>query len=201
MTMASTLNNDELLALRAFHRQVDRLRQCSIVKQGKVKLSSRTNFDMVSGEVITSFTGYDPELFQAALPIKRQFVLNDEISFNRMHNVVNQRCDRPELVGWCRYAKRKWDAKLASLPDEVHRHLHVAPPTVDEALEKVFYGYGGLFHVDIKAPQEEEGMRAIEHGMLHHAFPHLCWCLNVIDSVIYWWLDATKAKVPPVPTK
>lgn len=199
--MASTPTKDEMLALRAFHRQFDRLRQCSIVKQGKLKLSLRTHVDMVSGEVTNSFTGYDPELFQAAMPILRQFVLSDAISFNRMHNVINQRCDRPELVGWCRYAKRKWDEKLVSLPDEVHRHFHVAPPTVDDALTKVFYGYGGLFHVDIHARQEEEGMRAIEHGMLHHAFPHLCWCLNVIDSVIYWWLDATTAAVPAVPTK
>lgn len=155
---------------------------------------------MVSGEVTTSFTGYDPELFQAALPILRQFVLADEINFNRIHNVINQRCNRPELVAWCRYARRKWDEILDTLPDEVHRHFHVEAPTVEEALEKVFYGYGGLFHVDIHAPLEEEGMRAIEHGMIHHAFPRLCWCLNVIDSVIYLWLDAAQADVPPVPT-
>lgn len=30
---------------------------------------------------------------------------------------------------------------------------------------------------------------------LHRAFPKLCWCLNVVDSVIYWWLNAPDATV------
>ena len=46
--------------------------------------------------------------------------------------------------------------------------------TVKEAIKKVFYGYGGLFHVNIHEPKEEENIRAIQEGMVQHAFPYLC---------------------------
>jgi hypothetical protein len=198
--MASSLTDNELLALKGYSRQVDRLRQCSIVKQNGVNLSIRTSINLFSGEATHSFSGYDTESFQAALPILRQFMLKDEINFNRIHNIINQRCDRQKLLDWSRYAKRNWDEILDTLPDLVHRHFHVSAPTVEGALRKVFYGYGGLFHVDIHAPREVEGMRAIEHGMLHRAFPKLFWCLHVIDSVIYLWIDKPTEPVPAVPT-
>lgn len=199
--MARTLTNHELLTLRAFARQFQRLRECSIIKQGELKLSLTTKLDMMSGEVTGSFTGYDTELFHAALPIFRQFLLNDDVSFDRIHNIINQCCERQPLLDWTRYAKRKWDEKLASLPDQVHRHFHVTLPTVENALQKVFYGYGGLFHVDVNAPEEETSIVAIQNWMMHHAFPFLCSYLNIVDTVIVWWQDAPTESVPAVPTE
>lgn len=192
---------DEELAIRAFQRQVVRLRNSSIVSEGKVRLSLTTNISLPSGEVTKSFEGYDRERFQAQLPILRQFILSDEISFNHIHNIMNRCCDRSELVSWIRYARRKWDERLASLPEKVNRHFPSAIISVDEALKRVFYGYGGLFHVDIHEPEEDLSIRAIEDEMLHGAFPYLFWCLNVFDSAIHWWLDEPGEEVPPLPEK
>ena len=198
--MTSTLSQDEELTLRAFHRQVERLRRSSIGRQGQVQVSSTTNFDFRTGNVTTTFTGFDQDAFQSQLPVLRQFVLNDAVSFNHICNVIYQRCGRPELLAWVREARRRWNENLQQVPDAMHQHLHKATSSLEDAIEKLFYGYGGLFHVDIHAPKEEENVAAVEQQLLHRAFPKMCWCLNVIDSVIYWWLDAPGETVPAVPT-
>lgn len=198
--MAPPLTGDEELKLRAFHRLVDRLRKSAIGRQRKVQISTSTNFDFTTGEIATSMSGYDEEAFQAQLPILRQFMLNDDVSFNHICNLLYQRCPRPELLAWVKEARKRWKENLAEVPEAMHRHLHQATTSLEEAVEKLFYGYGGLFHTDIKAPDEEQNVATIERLLLHKAFPKLCWCLNVIDSVIYWWLDQPTLPVPQAPT-
>jgi hypothetical protein len=53
--------------------------------------------------------------------------------------------------------------------------------------------------VNIHEPEEDTSVRAIQHGLLQHAFPYLWWCLNALDSVIHWWLDAPNDTVPALP--
>ena len=198
--MPDPLTNEETLKLRAFHRQFDRIRRSSIGQAKKVQVKKTTNFDFKTGEISTSFSGYEPEQFQSQLPVFRQFFLQDSINFGHICNIIYQKCDREELKAWIAEARKRWQENLRQLPEEFERHLHQATGSVEEAIEKLFYGYGGLFHVDVNAPEEEQAVAAIEGAMLHRAFPRLCWCLNVVDSVIYWWLDAPDEPVPS-PTK
>ena len=197
--MSAQPTTEEELKLRAFHRQFDRIRNSSIGKQGKVKISSTTKFDFTTGQIDTVVEGFDPELFQAQLPVLRQFILNDDISFNHICNIICKTCDRPELLAWVKEARRRWKENLATLPDAMHQHLHKTTDSLEDALKKLFYGYGGLFHIDIHAPEQDCSVAEIERLVLHRAFPFLCWCLNVIDSVIYWWLDAPHETVPAIP--
>lgn len=196
--MASSLTKEEERRLRAFQRQVDRLRKSSIIQQEKLTVSKSTNINFTTGEVTASFSGYDPELFQAQMPILRQFILQDSVNFGSICNVVYMKCDREELKAWVAEARRRWKESLKELPDTVDQHLHQVSTSVEDALEKLFYGFGGLFHVNTDAPDDEHSVSAIEGALLHRAFPHLVWCLNVVDSVIHWWLDASSEPVPPV---
>lgn len=198
--MSQPLTEVELLKLRAFQRQFDRIRNSAIGKARNIRLTKSNHFDFTTGEIKPEFSGYDPELFQAVLPILRQFFLNDDIGFFQICNISFQKCDRVELKAWIAEARKRWQENLASLPTEVDRNLHLANSTLEQALKKVFYGYGGLFHVDIHAPEEQKAVETIETALLHQAFPRLCWCLNVVGSVIYWWLDAPDVEVPSVAT-
>lgn len=199
--MAKPLTDEQTRTLRAFHRQVDRLRHSSIGQQRKVQVSTATNFNFVTGEITTSSSGYDPEAFQSQLPILRQFILKDPVNFGHICNIIYQCCDRQELLAWVREARQRWTEILDQVPELMHQHLHQATSSLEEALEKLFYGYGGLFHVNINAPEEEQSVSAIEQALLQRSFPKMCWCLNVLDSVIYWWLDEPTKPVPPVRTK
>lgn len=198
--MARPLTSEEELILRAFQRQVNRLRQSSIVQSGKVSFKYSTTITFHSGEIDTSFAGYDPEAFQAALPILRQFFLQDHINFNRIHNILNQCCDRQDLLEWTRHARRKWLETLGRLPVDEHRYFHDAKDDVASAVQKLFYGYGGLFHADVHRPDEEEQVREIQEATLQNAFPFFWNCLNNLDSVIHIWLDEPMKPVPPIPT-
>ncbi len=199
--MVRPLTAEETLSLRAFQRQVKRLRQSSIVQSGNVTFRYSTKITFPTGEIDTGFEGYDKVAFQAQLPLLRQFLLQDSINFNRIHNLVNQCCDRQDLLDWTRYARTKWAETLARLPFDSHRFFHGADQNVEEAVEKLFYGYGGLFHVDINEPNEEENVREIQEATLQNAFPYFWNCLNNLDSVIHIWLDEPAKTVPPLPTK
>src|SRR4051794_20587048 len=85
-SMTRQLTNDEQLELRAFHRQVDRLRKSSIGQQRKAHVSVTTNFDFRTGQITASSKGYDPESFQSQLPVLRQFILNDPVNFGHICN-------------------------------------------------------------------------------------------------------------------
>jgi hypothetical protein len=199
--MVRPLTTEETLSLRAFQRQVNRLRQSSIVQSGNVTFKYSTKITFPTGEIDTGFEGYDKVAFQAQLPLLRQFLLQDSINFNRIHNLVNQCCDRQDLLDWTRYARKKWADTLARLPFDSHRFFHGANQSVEDAVEKLFYGYGGLFHVDINEPDEEENVREIQEATLQNAFPYFWNCLNNLDSVIHIWLDEPAKTVPPLPTK
>lgn len=200
--MARPLTPDETRILRAFQRQVDRLRKSSIVQSGKVTFKYSTKITFPSGEIDTGFEGYDKVAFQSQLPLLRQFLLQqDTINFNKIHNIVNQCCDRQDLLDWTRYARRKWMETLARLPVDDHRYFHGANQSVEDAVEKLFYGYGGLFHVNIDEPDEEEKVQEIQSATLQNAFPYFWNCLNNLDSVIHIWLDEPSKPVPPLPTK
>ena len=197
--MTRSLTNEETLILRAFQRQVDRLRQSSIVQRGKVTFKYSTKITFPTGEMDTNFDGYDAVSFQAQLPLLRQFILQDATNFNRIHNILNQCCDRNDLLDWVRYARRKWMETLSRLPVDDHRFFQDASDDVEAAIEKLFYGYGGLFHVDINEPDEEEKVREVQEATLQHAFPYFWNCLNNMDSVIHIWLDEPTKTVPPLP--
>lgn len=200
--MARQVTPDEMLILRAFQRQVDRLRKSTIVQGGKVTFKYSTKITFPSGDIETAIEGYDEVAFQSQLPILRQFLLQrDTINFNRIHNLVNQCCDRQELLEWTRYARKTWMDTLARLPIDEHRFFHDAKLNVEDAAEKLFYGYGGLFHVNPQEPLEEESVREIQEATLQHAFPYLWNCLNNLDSVIHLWLDEPSKPVPSLPTK
>lgn len=198
--MPRPLTDEENLIVRAFQRQVERLRRSSIVQAGKAQFKYSTKITFPTGQIDTSFAGYDPIAFQSQLPLLRQFLLQqDAINFYRIHNIVNQCCDRQELLGWTRYARGKWKETLARLPIDDHRFFHNAQDDVEAAVEKLFYGYGGLFHADIHEPDEQEKVREVQEATLQHAFPHFWNCLNNLDSVIHLWLDAPNKPVPPLP--
>ena len=198
--MARLLTPKEKLILRTYRRQVNRLRQSSIVQRGGITLKYSTKIDFPTGEIDTVFEGYDKEAFQAQLPLLRQFLLQDTINFNRIHNLVNQCCDRQDLLGWTRYAREKWTETLSRMPIDEHRFFHDANQTVEAAVKKLFYGYGGLFHADINEPDKEEEVREIQEATLQNAFPYFWNCLNNLDSVIHIWLENPSKPVPPVPT-
>lgn len=200
--MARPLTPDETRILRAFQRQVDRLRKSSIVQNGKVTFKYSTKITFPSGEIDTGFEGYEKVAFQSQLPLLRQFLLQqDTINFYKIHNIVNQCCERQDLLDWTRYARKKWAETLARLPIDDHRFFHGANQSVEDAVEKLFYGYGGLFHADINEPDEEEKVREIQEATLQNAFPYFWNCLNNLDSVIHIWLDEPTKTVPPLPTK
>jgi len=199
--MTRPLTDNETLILRAFQRQVNRLRQSSIVQSGRVNFRYTTNIDFQSGEIDTAFKGYDEIAFQAQLPILRQFLLQqDSIGFYRIHDILNQCCDRQELVEWVRFVRRRWVEILTRLPIDDHRFFHGANENVDKAVEKLFYGYGGLFHINPDDPEEEAKVQEIQAATLQNAFPHFWMCLNTVDSVILWWLDAPTDPVPELPS-
>ncbi len=200
MTMPE-LSGDDLLRLRAFRRQFDRIRNSSIGQQRKLQVSKTTKIDLRTGEATVTMSGFDPEKFQSVLPILRQFVLKKEpINFFRVCKIIREHCPRPELVALVDEAERRWNEILADVPQGLDQHLHLAASSLEEALQKLFYGYGGLFHVDIYADEEQAAVATVEQVMLHSAFPKLGWCLNVVDNVIRWWLEAPHESVPPVPS-
>jgi hypothetical protein len=198
--MARAMTTEETLRVRAFQRQVNRLRQSCIVQCGGATFKYSTKITFPTVQIDSSFEGYDKVAFQAQLPLLRQFLLQDSINFNHIHNIVNQCCDRRELLEWTRYARETWSATLNRLPIENHRFFHGANQSVEAAAEKLFYGYGGLFHVNVNEPDEEEQVREIQEATLQRAFPYFWNCLNNLDSVIHIWLNDPTRHVPPLPT-
>jgi len=198
--MARPLTDEETLVLRAYQRQVNRLRQSSLFRTEKVAFRFSTKISFPTGEIDTTYEGYDKEAFQAQLPILRQFFLDqDSINFSRIHNLVNMCCDRQELVEWTRYTRRKWVEILARMPLGDSLFLPNETPNVEDAVEKLFYGYGGLFHVDIHQPDEEENVRKLREATLQSVFPYFWNCLQNLNGVINLWLDEPSRPVPPLP--
>ena len=125
----------------------------------------------------------------------------EDVHFNRIYNIIYTTCDRDDLKEWAVEALRIWKEGLGRVPDEIDQHFHQVNTSVDEAIEKLFYGYGGLFHVDINDPDEQEKIHAIEESLLHHAIANLFAALKILDCVIIRWLDDPGLKTPPVPER
>jgi hypothetical protein len=198
--MPRPLSETEILTLRAFQRQVKRLHGSRLAQHKDINLKFSQTVDNASGEVETSYEGYDPDEFQAQLPILRQFLLqNDSVSFYRIHNLIAKCCDRHELVGWATYTRRMWKETLGRVPFTDILFTGTGPQSVEDAVDKLFYGYGGLFHADIDKPDEEEHVRSMQEATLQSAFPTLCNCLLNLDAVIRLWLDEPDKPVPALP--
>ncbi len=198
--MAQTLTDEESRILRAFQRQVDRLRDSSLNPSGPLTMKTTVSLSFDTGNVETHFEAYDETKFQAQLPILRQFILQDVVNFQRVHNLVEKCCDRSELKKWNRLTRQKWNETLKGMPIESHQFFHGATQTVEQAVESHFYGYGGLFHVDINKPPESETERGIRETTVQSAFPDLWSCLHNMHAVINLWLDEPTREVPVLPT-
>lgn len=193
--MVHGLSEKELLQLRAFSKQFDRVRKSPVGSGVKVKHEIFTQF--TKDGIKTNVSGYDPVAFQATLPLFRQFMLNDEpVFFYGICNIIYKNCDREEIKSCVRVARKLWKENLKDVPHKMYQVLHKATDSVEDAVEKLFYGYGGLFHVDIHAIDEDGAVKDIELSLIQRAFPKLCECLNLVDSAIYWWLDAPDEAVP-----
>lgn len=199
MNTVDGLTEQEMKVLRTFQRQVERLRGSSIVRQGKLTLKKTFGIDLATGEKTLTFSGYDPELFQAQLPLIRQFVLQqDQINFIRVCNLILRRCQRQVLKEWTTEAKRLWNESFRRVPEVNDQMLFGVTASLEESLDKLFYGFGGLFHANIDESDEESSVAAVKEALIHSEFPYLLRCLNIVDSVIWWWLDETTATVPTV---
>lgn len=201
LTMPNSLTSHETNLFRAFQRQVHRLRKSTLLRSGKVSLKKRVDIDLVTGEKNLTFSGYDSDALQAQLPIFRQFILrrkNDEISFDRIANIVAHKCPRAELCEWIAEAKGLWANAWRRMPSLTDQSMFAVSTSLEEAVDKLFYGFGGLFHVDVNQPDEESATTTIEEALLHEGILHLWRCLNIVDSVIWWWLDQPTASVPAV---
>ena len=197
--MLDGLTSEEEKILRAFQRQVDRLRKSSLLSPERLELKKTYGIDLATGKKTAAFIGYDPDQLQAQLPIFRQFMLKQEqINFLRVTNIILRRCQRNELKDWANEAKRLWKEAFRRVPSTNDQIMFDVNTSLDDALEKLFYGFGGLFHVDIDQPNEAASVAAIEGALIQTALPHLWRCLNILDSVINWWLDEIAAKVPTV---
>ena len=62
--MARPLTETETRSLRAFQRQVDRLRRSTLAQGKDVKLTYSQKIDNSSGQVETTFEGYEKDAFQ-----------------------------------------------------------------------------------------------------------------------------------------
>ena len=131
------------------------------------------------------------------LPILRQLLLQkDNVNFYRIYNLIAQCCDRDELVGWSTYTRRMWKETLGRVPFTDILFTGTGPQSVEDAVNKLFHGYGGLFHADIDKPDEQEHVRNMQEATLQSAFPTLCDCLPNLNAVIRLWLDEPDKPVP-----
>jgi hypothetical protein len=196
--MARPLTEQETAILRAYQRQVNRLRGSNLGQSKNVAFSYSQTLSNLTGQVDSRYEGYEKDAFQAQLPILRQFLLqNDRVNFYRVHNLINQCCDRQELVDWTRYTLRRWKETLACAPIVDYFFLQSETQTVENAAQKLFHGPGGLFHANIHEPEEEENVRTTQEATLQSAFPQLFNCLHNLDRVIRLWLDEPNETVPP----
>lgn len=195
MDHENTLPTNDLARLRAFQRQTDWMRRSRLMQAKNVKFSLSLNF-VPKKNPIWQFEGFEKEHFLAVLPVFRQFVLNDEpVHLYSIHNVIMRYCNRQEIKAWVVYARGEWKETLESMPNSI-LYAFTQFKSIDEIVQKYFYGFGGLFHLDLEPEinplQSEEVMLAA----LQKAFPRLWRCILNIDSSITSWLDKPNEPVP-----
>ncbi len=191
------LSADEVSLLRLFQRRVQDLRECGVVTQGQVTL--KVNFPL-GGQVdwdSIPFTGFDRDHFRSAMQTLRQFFLNDDdVCFSRIVKLIRRRCGRPELVEWSEYARSFWKRTLdtAPLSFQIGSKLFTVKASIDIML------YGFLAHTKTQPAKEWEaispGGKATIYFIVQRSLFDLFYCLNLVDSVILYWLDKPESVIP-----
>ena len=199
MAIAPTtrLSPDEEESLRLFQRRVQDLRECGVVTQGEVTL--KVDFPlggMVDWDSVP-FKGFDRDHFRSAMQTLRQFLLNDDaVSFFRICKLIRRRCDRSELVNWSEYARTFWKRTLETAPlgFRVGSKLF----TVKEAIDLMLYGF--LAHTKTEPAKEWDalspGGKATIYFIVQRSLFDLFYVLNLVNSVILYWLDEPNTPVP-----
>lgn len=194
----NTISEVEIDRLRAFQRQADWLRNSKLLETGKVTF--KTTVPLIGSESLFQFEGYDETAFLAVLPVLRQFILQKEpVNFNYIHNLLMAHCDRDDLKEWVKFSLKQWKATFAGLSTK-NSVLFNQTASPEKAIQQVFYGYSGLFHVDLKMPANDRQTTVVLNAAMQQAFPVLWNSIRNIESVITIWLDNPSASVPPCPT-
>ena len=191
------LSPDELALLRLFQRRVQDLRECGAVTQGQVTLK----VDFPLGGLVDwdalPFKGFDRDHFRSAMQSLRQFLLNDDaVSFFRICKLIRRRCDRPELTNWSEYARSFWKQTLETAPLSFRVGSKLF--TVKEAIDLMLYGF--LAHTKTDPAKEWDaispGGKATIYFIVQRSLFDLFYGLNLVDSVILYWLDKPDTPIP-----
>lgn len=200
MTTIDQIPQDDLKRLRAYQRQVEWLRNSKLLATGKVSFKFNTKHSFTTGETSFEFEGYDETEFLAVLPVLRQFVLQGEpVTLFGIHDVIMKHCERDELKDWVKSARSQWSETLNKIPSDRLVFFHKSS-SVDEVINHLFYGFGGLFHVDLDKPDNDEQTMMLMNAALQKAFPKMVNAIFNIDAVIHMWLDDPNLSPPKSPT-
>lgn len=202
--MSSLTPKDES-CLELFMQRLQELLSSSVVKNppSMVFTMSETVFGAnPKTEVI--FDGYKDEAFRAFFTTFRQFMMEKEqaVYFDKVCQIILDKCDRGELKNWTAYAKTRWEAILDAAP--VIGFVFDGETFTNRKLLKLWL-YSGRFHTDIDKADRwndmPEMMRRDAEMSVQAVTPKLVNCLVMVGSVIRWWREATTEAVPPLPTK
>jgi hypothetical protein len=195
MDNENTLPTNDLARLRAFQRQTDWMRRSRLMQAKNVKFSLSLNF-VPKKNPIWQFEGFEKEHFLAVLPVFRQFVLNDEpVHLYSIHNIIMRYCNRQEIKAWVAYARREWKETLEAMPNSI-LYAFTQFKSLDEIVQKYFYGFGGLFHLDLETEANPLQSEEVMLAAVQKAFPRLWRCILNVDSSITLWLDKPNEPVP-----
>lgn len=193
----SKLSSDEVELLRLFQRRVQDLRECGVVTQGQVTLKVDYPLGGLVDWDAIPFKGFDRDHFRSAMQTLRQFLLNDDaVSFFRICKLIRRRCDRTELTNWSEYARSFWKRTLETAPLSFRVGSKLF--TVKEAIDLMLYGF--LAHTKTEPAKEWDaispGGKATIYFIVQRSLFDLFYGLNLVDSVILYWLDKPEAPVP-----
>lgn len=189
-----------LKRFQSFTRQMQQIRNSTIGKAGKVKLRKIYGLNLGSGERSFDFKGYDEDALYAIMPIMRQFIRNksDPIYFYSICNEIERHCSRQEIKDWVRFARSRMKSVLIKIPSVSNETFVTNSVSLDSVIEKLFYGQSGLFHVS----DESSGpIEPVERLILHAGVSEIMWCIHIVDSMLYFWLDEPTKTVPPTPVE
>lgn len=201
----SSLTSKQESSLDLFMQRLRELLSSSVVKNPPpmVFTMSETLFgENPKTEVILD--GYKDEAFLAFFTTFRQFTMEKEqaVYFDKVCQIVLEKCDRGELKDWTTHAKARWERILDAAP--VVGFVFDGESYSNRKLLKLWL-YSGRFHTDIDKADRwnamPEMMQQDAELSVQAVVPKLVNCLVIVGSVIRWWREATTETVPPVPTK
>ena len=201
----SNLTAKDESCLNLFMQRLRELLASSVVKNpppGLFTMSESVFGENPKTEVI--FDGYKEEAFLAFFTTFRQFTMEKEqaVYFDKVCQIVLDKCDRAELKDWTNYAKARWDRILDAGPVVVIEHE--GKMLTNRKLLKLWL-YSGRFHTDIDKANWwntlPQMIRSDAELSVQAMIPRLVNCLVMMGSVVHWWREATTEPVPPVPTK